>query len=127
MTLVAHLPPERVVVGAYVGAAGALRHCELLHRVMVRHGLDQVLHREDACRGKWVLQSPGTPSGLFGYRQQTGMHWKGGEVSAPPPPGRPAYAQPRSPWRQVPASMAFVTDSNRPPTALATSSNRLTA
>ena len=32
----------------------------------------------------------------------------------PPPPGRPAYAQPLSPWRQVPASMAFVTDSNRP-------------
>ena len=32
----------------------------------------------------------------------------------PPPPGRPAYAQPLSPLRQVPASMAFVTDSNRP-------------
>ena len=43
------------------------------------------------------------------------------------PPGRPAYAQPRSSWRQVPASMVFVTDSNRPPTALATSSNRLSS
>ena len=32
----------------------------------------------------------------------------------PPPPGRPAYAQPLSPRRQVPASMAFVPDSNRP-------------
>ena len=32
----------------------------------------------------------------------------------PPPPGRPACAQPLSPWRQVPASTAFVTDSNRP-------------
>ena len=32
----------------------------------------------------------------------------------PPPPGRPAYAQPLSPCHQVPASMAFVTDSYRP-------------
>ena len=31
-----------------------------------------------------------------------GMRWKGGR--------RPAYAQPLSPWRQMPASMAFVTD-----------------
>ena len=30
-----------------------------------------------------------------------------------PPPGRPAYAQPLSPQRQVPASTAF-NDSNRP-------------
>ena len=37
-----------------------------------------------------------------------------GGTPPPPPPGRPAYAQPLSPWRQVPASMAFVTDSNRP-------------
>ena len=29
-------------------------------------------------------------------------------------PGRPAYAQPLSPERQVPVSMEFVTDSNRP-------------
>ena len=42
------------------------------------------------------------------------MHWKGGGTTPPPPPGRPAYAQPRSPWRQVPASMVLVTDSNRP-------------
>ena len=42
----------------------------------------------------------------------------------PPPPGRPAYARPLSPRRQVPAVMAFTTDSNRtqplwqhPPTA----------
>ena len=38
---------------------------------------------------------------------------EGGGVP-PPPSGRPAYAQPLSPWRRVPASMAFVTDSNRP-------------
>ena len=50
------------------------------------------------------------------------MNWKGWRY--PPPPGRPAYAQPLSPWRQVPASMVFVTDSNRP-TALAISSYRL--
>ena len=31
-----------------------------------------------------------------------------------PLPGRPGYVQPLSPSRQVPASMAFVTDSNRP-------------
>ena len=29
-------------------------------------------------------------------------------------PARPASAQPLPPWRQVPASMAFVTDSNAP-------------
>ena len=40
------------------------------------------------------------------------MHWKGGRY--PPPPPRSGYAQPLSPSRQVPASMAFVTDSNRP-------------
>ena len=34
----------------------------------------------------------------------------------PPPPGSPAYAQPMSPSRQVPASMAFLTDSNHPQT-----------
>ena len=52
-----------------------------------------------------------------------------GGGSPPPPPGRPAYAQPLSPGRQVPASMAFVTDSNRsqplwqpPPTACLTAS-----
>ena len=39
------------------------------------------------------------------------MHWKAGRY---PPPGRPACAQPLCPCRQVPASMAFVTDSNRP-------------
>ena len=41
------------------------------------------------------------------------MLWKGGRYPSPPQ-GHPAYAQPLSPWRQVPASMAFVTDSNRP-------------
>ena len=39
-----------------------------------------------------------------------GMHWK----APPPAPGRPAFAQPLSPSQQVPGSMAFVTDSNRP-------------
>ena len=42
------------------------------------------------------------------------MHWKGGGKPRPPPQGRPAYAQPRSARSQVPSSMAFVTDSNRP-------------
>ena len=45
-----------------------------------------------------------------GHRQ--GCIGRGG---APRPPGgHPAYAQPLSPRRQVPASVAFVTDSNRP-------------
>ena len=57
---------------------------------------------------------PPPPEGCIG---------RGGEVT-PPPPGRPADALPLSPWRHVPASMAFVTDSNRPPTALVPSSNR---
>ena len=43
-----------------------------------------------------------------------GMHWKGGYPPPPPPPGRPACAQPLSPQRHVPASVAFVSDSNRP-------------
>ena len=47
-------------------------------------------------------------------------HWRGGHGAGgggqppPPPRGRPAYAQPLSPWQQVPGSMAFATDSNRP-------------
>ena len=31
----------------------------------------------------------------------------------PPPPRAPSPRPPLSPWQQVPASMAFVTDSNR--------------
>ena len=42
-----------------------------------------------------------------------GMHWKGGSPP-PPPPGRLAYAQRLPPRQQVPASVAFVTDSNCP-------------
>ena len=42
------------------------------------------------------------------------MLWKGGRAPPPTPPGHPAYAQPLSPEREVPASLAFVTDSNRP-------------
>ena len=49
-----------------------------------------------------------------GRRGRGALERKGGEPPAPPPPGRPAYAQPLSPPRQAPASMAFVTDSNRP-------------
>ena len=45
--------------------------------------------------------------------------WGRDGVNPPPPQGcigrgRPAQTQPLSHWRQVPASMAFVTDSNRP-------------
>ena len=46
-----------------------------------------------------------------GKAARAGMHRKVGEV---PNPGRPAYAQPLSPRRQVPAPTAFVTDSNSP-------------
>ena len=40
----------------------------------------------------------------------------GTHVRSPPPtpPGCPAYVQPLSPCRQMPASVAFVTDNNRP-------------
>ena len=44
-------------------------------------------------------------------RSCPGMHWKrerGG--GGHPLPRRPIYAQPLSPWRQVPSSKAFVTD-----------------
>ena len=41
---------------------------------------------------------------------EQGMHWMGGGGTPPPLHG----AQPLSPWRQVPASMAVVTDSNCP-------------
>ena len=50
-----------------------------------------------------------------------GMHWKGGGY--PPPSGAPSLCPATVPL--TPASMAFVTDSNRPSTASATSSNRL--
>ena len=43
-----------------------------------------------------------------------GLEGGGGNPAPSPPPGRPAYAQPLSLERQVPASMAFVTDSNHP-------------
>ena len=42
------------------------------------------------------------------------LEGRGGGNPHPPLPGRAAYAQPLSPKHQVPASMAFVTDSNRP-------------
>ena len=45
------------------------------------------------------------------HEARPGMHWKGGPS---PLSGRPAYAQPLSPWPQVPASIASATDSNRP-------------
>ena len=47
------------------------------------------------------------------HRQLQWCIGRGGTPPAPPP-RCPAYAQPLSPQRQVPASMAFVTDSNRP-------------
>ena len=49
---------------------------------------------------------------MGGTPPSPGMHWKGG--GSPPLPRRLAYAQPMSPWRQVPRSMVCVTDSNRP-------------
>ena len=71
----------------------------------------------------------------FAAGRSSGCHfWGVGDRSPPPPPspGRPAYAQPLSPQRQVPASMVFVTDSNRPqplwqppPTACLTASEVL--
>ena len=61
----------------------------------------------------WVRGcSDGSPQAIHSVRcQSRGMHWKGG---GSPLKGCAAYAQPLSPCRQVPASMAFVTDSNRP-------------
>ena len=57
-----------------------------------------------------------------------------GGQSPPLPPGRSACAQPLSPWRQLAASMAFVTDNNRPqplwqppPTACLTASGAISA
>ena len=44
---------------------------------------------------------------------EAGMHWKRGG-QPPPPPGRQIYAQQLFSRRQVPSSMAFVTDSNHP-------------
>ena len=57
-----------------------------------------------------ALGVPGVPSGAGGGGRDA---LEGGEAP-PPPPGRPVYAQPLSPRRQMPASVAFVTDSNRP-------------
>ena len=83
-------------------------------------------------RGGWGAMVHGRvcggPVGVQAGRGAVGGGEGQGCIGTPSPPllpGRPAYAQPLSPKRQVPASMAFETDSNRPPTALATSSNRL--
>ena len=71
------------------------------------------------------------PEELFAFGLRAALLWHGARVpfppgcacarrmardalAGPPPLGRPAYAQPLSPSRQVPASMAFATDSNRP-------------
>ena len=70
-----------------------------------------------ACSWGWMgPRFQGVPQGCIG---------RGGDTPPPPLQG----AQPLSPWRQVPAPMAFVTDSNRPqplwqppPTACLTSS-----
>ena len=48
------------------------------------------------------------------YPQDTSRDALEGWRYPPPPSGRPTYAQPLSPSRQVPPSLAFVTDSNRP-------------
>ena len=55
--------------------------------------------------------------GIFGPAcrpKRVGRDALEGGGGTPPPPERPAYAQPLSPRRQVPGSMALVTDSNRP-------------
>ena len=64
-------------------------------------------------KGRGLTKGPGSGKGrcLIGARQGCIGRGRG---TPPPPPERPAYAQPQSPWRQVPASMEFVTDSNRP-------------
>ena len=51
---------------------------------------------------------------------------RGGGGTPAPVPGLPAYAQPLSPWQQVPGSMVFVTDSIRPQ-PLCRPSNRLSS
>ena len=53
------------------------------------------------------------------------MHWKGGEVPPPTPPTRPAYAQPLSPLTADASLNGICNRQYPPPTASATSSNRL--
>ena len=79
----------------------------------------QQFHCDFRCR--WIQSPPGHESKL-----QDSWRWRNFSPSEnssspsveivlwhpPPPPGM--HAQPLSPRRQVPASMAFVTDSNRP-------------
>ena len=70
--------------------------------------------------GKGVCAACGRGTKTHMERELTGINrtWVrrtyrlGGEAANPP--GRPAYAQPLSPSRQAPASMASVTDNNRP-------------
>ena len=52
--------------------------------------------------------------GRGGWRRAQGCIGMGGCTPPPTLPGRPAYAYLLFPWRQVPGSMALVTDSNRP-------------
>ena len=80
-----------------------------------RPGLKGMSRAEWAQHQRLSRRGPPWSSGKERKGPGPGMHWKGGrQPPPPPPPGRPAYAQPLFPRRQVPASMAFVTDSNRP-------------
>ena len=88
-----------------------------------KHGCHVATHLSVGHTNLYVVPKPFASSGPHkgrckkglraGWGGGAGMHSKGGRYPLPHP-GRPAYAQPLSPWQQVPASMAFVTDSNRP-------------
>ena len=82
------------------------------HRTGCRRRVPVQTNCNGSANRKPRLQPPPPPSvPLPPPPQGMGMHWQGRTPS--PPPGRPAQAQPLSPSRQVPASTAFVTDSNR--------------
>ena len=76
-------------------------------------GSNSARQQIDNCRNPQAPPTNAHPPSPFTNCRWGSTHWKGGGTR-PPPPGRPAYAQPLSPSRQVPASMAYVTDSNRP-------------
>ena len=104
-------PPPPLRAGT---AAGTGQTIQVPHAVHTEVSVEAGADRTCAPTARFQRLRTTTPrvvltGGVFSQRGGGGIG-----RGTPPPPGRPAYAQPLSPCRQVPASMAVVTDSNRP-------------
>ena len=113
-------PPRDALEGGMSQWSGAQPSNAVSHPIWVKNGSVQTLafrycatHNDGPSYVKYSFGSMYVLVTLFG----SCMCWGGGCL--------PPLQRVQSPWRQAPASMAFITHSNRPPTASATYSNRL--